>query len=265
MSARRRVDGPGGCLVALTLVVVSGVVARAADAAPIAWQAMGPGASRAILLANDGATQMLLFRFDLDRYQAELAVGAGWPPHPETAADLRRRRHGVAAVNGGFFDERATPLGLRIARGSKRAPLRRNVDWGVLLLDDRGARIVHTRELDPHDPATNAIQVGPRLIVHGQPLTLKPQRARRTAVALERGTKTLTLVVVDAPIDANELAVRLAAAGFDSAILLDGGPSTQLALDLGSVHLDLAGGYAVPDLLLIVERPPEPGISKPAR
>jgi exopolysaccharide biosynthesis protein len=100
-----------------------------------------------------------------------------------------------------------------------------------------------------------AIQVGPRLLVHGQPLRLKPQRARRTAVALERGGDALTLIVVDAPIDANDLAARLAEGGFESAILLDGGPSTQLALDVGNTHLDLPGGYAVPDLLLIVGRP----------
>jgi hypothetical protein len=95
-------------------------------------------------------------------------------------------------------------------------------------------------------------------VVHGQPLTLKPQRARRTAVALEPGGAALTLVVVDAAIDANDLAQRLAASGFDSAILLDGGPSTQLALELGSVDLDLPGGYGVPDLLLIRDGSPRP-------
>jgi hypothetical protein len=113
----------------------------------------------------------------------------------------------------------------------------------VLLLDPRHTRIVHARDLDPHDPA----------VVHGQPLALKPQRARRTAGALGPGGDALT-VVVD---DANELAGRLAASGSDSAILLDGGPSTQLALELGTVHLDLPGRYGVPDLLLILGGCPE--------
>lgn len=69
----------------------------------------------------------------------------------------------------------------------------------------------------------------------------------------------MTVVVVDGAIDANELAQRLEASGFDSAILLDGGPSTQLALELGSVHLDLPGGYGVPDLLLILGSRPDQG------
>jgi hypothetical protein len=61
----------------------------------------------------------------------------------------------------------------------------------------------------------------------------------------------LTLVVVDAPIDANELASALAASGFDAALMLDGGPSTQLSLEVGAVKEDLPGGYPVPDLLVI--------------
>jgi hypothetical protein len=44
----------------------------------------------------------------------------------------------------------------------------------------------------------------------------------------------------------------LAAAGFDTALMLDGGPSTQLALHAGAVDVDLPGGYAVPDLLTIM-------------
>jgi uncharacterized protein YigE (DUF2233 family) len=241
----------GGWVGALVLAAASPAEAQK----PIAWQEMGPGATRATLLASDAVTPIRLFRFRFDRFRAEVVVGAGSPPLAETATDLRRRRRAVAAVNGGFFDERGAPLGLRIAQARERAPLRRNVDWGVLLLDAAGARILHTHDLDPRDPAPGAIQVGPRLLVHGQPLKLKPQRARRTAVALERDGDALTLVVVDAPIDANELAAHLAEGGFDSAILLDGGPSTQLALDVGTTHLDLPGGYAVPDLLLIVARP----------
>lgn len=228
----------------------------------IAWQELAPGAVRATLVGAAGTERILLFRFDLDRYRAEVVVGPGWPPQPRRAADLVDERHGVAAVNGGFFDQRGAPLGLRVSKGHRRSPLRRNVDWGVLLLDAGHARIVHSRDLDPHDPAVAAIQVGPRLVVHGQPLTLKPQRARRTAVALEPGGDALTLVVVDGAIDANELAQRLAASGFDSAILLDGGPSTQIALELGSVHLDLPGGYGVPDLLLILGASPGPAAAK---
>ncbi len=224
---------------------------------PVAWANLAPGASRAELVAAAGQAKILLYRFALAQFRADVAVGAGGPPARETAAALVRRRGAVAAVNGGFFNEQGAPLGLRIAGGRERAPLRPKADWGVLVLDEARARIVHTRELAGPDALgrpRGAIQVGPRLVVAGRPLQLKPQVARRTAVALERSGDALTLVVVDQPIDANELADRLASAGFDAALLLDGGPSTQLAVAIGGVRADVPGGYPVPDLLVIAPR-----------
>jgi len=218
---------------------------------------MVPGAERATLTADDGI-QILLFRFSLTRYRAEVAVGRGWPPRPETAAEVRRRRKAIAVVNGGFFDERGAPLGLRIEQGKTRVRLRRKVDWGVLLLEGASARIAHSRDLGHERSALGAIQVGPRLVVDGKPLKLKPQLARRTAVALDDDGRRLTLVVVDDAIDANELAARLAACGFDSALMLDGGASTQLAVDVGGVQVDIRGAYPVPDHLVIVAGPPMP-------
>ena len=57
--------------------------------------------------------------------------------------------------------------------------------------------------------------------------------------------------------DAAVLGSRLAWLGFDSALLLDGGPSTQIAVALGGSGagaLEIPGGYPVPDLLAIVRR-----------
>lgn len=224
---------------------------------PVVWRAIRPGAERATPTADHGI-QILLFRFSLDRFRAEVSLGRGWPPRPETAAAVRRRRKAIAVVNGGFFDQRGAPLGLRIEQGKTRVRLRRKVDWGVLLLEGASARIVHSREIDRGTPVLGAIQVGPRLVVAGKPLKLKPQLARRTAVALDDDGRRLTLVVVDKAIDANELAARLAACGFDSALMLDGGASTQLALDAGGVQVDIRGAYPVPDHLVIVAGPPMP-------
>ena len=94
------------------------------------------------------------------------------------------------------------------------------------------------------------------LLVDGQPLKLRTQLARRTAVALERDGRTLTLVVAALPVEANELAARLATLGFDAALLLDGGPSTQLSLELGDARAEIGGAYPVPDLLAIFPRSP---------
>jgi hypothetical protein len=36
--------------------------------------------------------------------------------------------------------------------------------------------------------------------------------------------------------------------------MLDGGPSTQLSFAVGATSIEIPGGYAVPDLLLIRRR-----------
>ncbi len=238
--------------------LAAALVLLAAVPAPPAWQTLAPGATRATLKTEQGQAIELL-RFDLDRFRAAVVVGKGQPPETHTAEELRRGRGAVAAVNGGFFDGRVVPLGLRIAGGEQRFPLRPNADWGVLVLAGRHARIVHTHDYappSPQDPIDGAIQVGPRLLVGGVPTKLRPQLARRTGVALDQQGRALTLVVVPERIDANDLAARLAAAGFTDALLLDGGPSTQASVELGSAHLEIAGGYPVPDLLVVFARAP---------
>jgi uncharacterized protein YigE (DUF2233 family) len=285
----------------------SGTVAASAVAEPTgSWQPIVPGADRATLTSSGGA-EILLLRFDLERFRAEVVVGKGSPPQRRTAADLRHGRGAVAAVNGGFFDERVVPLGLRIASGEARFGLRSKADWGVLVLAGRRARIVHTRDYPPPLPLVpaslgapagasheggpgsvsetvgpagagadsaagmgpgptaapvapvidGAIQVGPRLLVEGKPVKLRAQLARRTAVALDHDGRLLTLIVSAEPIEAGDLAAHLTAfGGFDSALFLDGGPSTQLSLELGTARAEIPGGYPVPDLLAIFARPP---------
>jgi uncharacterized protein YigE (DUF2233 family) len=158
------------------------------------------------------------------------------------------------AFNGGFFDTDWRPLGLRIAAGKTLIGLRPRVDWGVLVLRDERAQIVHSREFRPDPAIEQAIQVGPRLLVDGQPLRLKPQVSRRTAVALDRDGRTLTVVVTRVAASAQALAELLARLGFHSALMLDGGPSSQLSAALGGLELDLRGGYAVPDALVVRRR-----------
>ncbi|HEY8925276.1 MAG TPA: phosphodiester glycosidase family protein, partial [Polyangia bacterium] len=169
------------------------------------WVTIVPGAER-LWTTVDGSAEVFLVRFDLDHFRAEVVVGKGSPPQRRTAADVRAGRGAVAAVNGGFFDPGVVPLGLRIAGGDQRYPLRPKADWGVLVLAGHRARIVHTREYPPAPtvaaearapggpapvapapaPIDGAIQVGPRLIAGGQALKLRTQLARRTAVALDR-------------------------------------------------------------------------------
>ena len=94
-------------------------------------------------------------------------------------------------VNGGFFD-RGAAAGPADRRGRKVIGLRRR-RLGRAGAAARAGAIVHSREY-PARPrraaVTGAIQVGPRILVDGRVPGLKPQAARRTAVAVDHGGRS---------------------------------------------------------------------------
>src|SRR5262245_44575687 len=87
------------------------------------WQLIAPGAER--LRLED--PRLELFRFDLETYRPEVMVPG--PENPRSAAALRAEAGAVAAINGGFFDEKWRSLGMRIGRGKTLIRLRPRVDW----------------------------------------------------------------------------------------------------------------------------------------
>jgi L-fuculose-phosphate aldolase len=227
---------------------LAAVLAQAAD--PAGWRTVDRGVEH-LRVADADAD---LVRFDLQQFRVDVVVpGAG---RPLSAAELRKQRGGVLAVNGGFFDTDGRPLGLRISAGKRIIPLRAVVDWGVLTLRDQGAAIVHSRDYAKQDPAgiSDAIQVGPRILIDGRAPGLKPQAARRTAVAVDKTGRFLTFVVARKRVEASALAAVLARLGFDRALMLDGGPSTQLSAAIGTLQLEIPGGYPVPDGLVVRRR-----------
>jgi uncharacterized protein YigE (DUF2233 family) len=216
------------------------------------WKTISPGVEHLHLVEENAD----LFRFDLSMFRAEVVVQTG--NRPRTAAEMRADHNALLAINGGFFDEDVRPLGLRVSGSRTVVPLRPRVDWGVLELRHDGAAIVHGRDYRAHPAITDAIQVGPRLLVDGQALGLKPQQARRTAVALDREGRFLTVIATRARVEANALAHTLERLGFDRALMLDGGPSTQLSAAIGDVHVEISGGYPVPDGLVVRARESKP-------
>lgn len=215
------------------------------------WTALADGLAR----RHEADLDAELLRFDLRKFQVSALVPG--PQHPITAAQARTGRSGagvVLAVNGGFFDTAGASLGLRIVDGKVVQGLRPRVDWGVLVLRDGSAEIIHSRQYVPDTAIVGAIQVGPRLVVAGKVTALKPQSARRTAVAVGRDGTTLTVAVTRGRLEAAVLADRLLALGAWSALMLDGGPSTQLSFQSGATTIEVPGGYGVPDLLLVRAR-----------
>jgi len=165
---------------------------------------------------------------------------------------LRAENDALVAVNGTFFARNGAPLGLLVNDGTELNPLR-NADWGVLEVNATGhARLVHTRDYVPSPHAEFAVQCGPRVVIEGTVPRLKPQSADRTALCVRAPTE-VALVVTRGPVQADTLGTWLAAPAEQNglactdALLLDGGPSTQLSASAGGLQMELPGGWAVPN------------------
>jgi uncharacterized protein YigE (DUF2233 family) len=233
--------------------LVMGALAVGAANAP-AWHPIENGLEHRLIEARD--VQADLLRFDLDLFEANVELAPSQTPL--TAVEAVSKHQATAAVNGGFFDPQWRPLGMRISHGTRKVPLRNHVDWGVFITRASRASIFHSRQYQATPDEASAIQVGPRLLVAGQPTKLKPQLAYRSALAVDGTGRYLTLVSTAIPVDASVLAKALARLGeFSDALLLDGGPSAQLFAKTGAFVIDRPGGYGVPDLLVIKRRQPQ--------
>jgi len=148
-------------------------------------------------------------------------------------AEVMRRENCLAGVNGGYFDEKFAPIGLRIANGQMIAPLRHaRLITGVLFASSRGVQIVRSREFSRRSGVTAAVQSGPFLVDRSQSIAgLNNSRpARRTFAATTTGNRAL--IGVCSAVSLAQLSKILATTSFDNdlkierALNLDGGSST---------------------------------------
>jgi hypothetical protein len=151
----------------------------------------------------------------------------------DSLAEVMKHEKCLAGVNGGYFDEKFAPIGLRIANEQMIAPLRRaRLITGILVAWPRGVQIVRAREFSRRPGVTAAIQCGPFLVDRGQPIggLNDANVARRTFAATT--TSSRALVGVCSEVSLAELSKILATTSFaddlriERALNLDGGSST---------------------------------------
>ena len=151
----------------------------------------------------------------------------------ENLSEAMDRGSFAAGVNGGYFDTRFKPIGLRLIDGVVTSPLTRaRLLTGVLCASSRGISILRLREFSGRQKIESAIECGPFLVDGGMRVTNLDDRraARRTFAAVARQgkatlgiTSELTLAQLGAV-----LASRSLANDFRTwrAMNLDGGSST---------------------------------------
>lgn len=172
--------------------------------------------------------------FDVAKY--ELAIE---DVEMTTALDsVLARTNADLVVNGGFFDPDGKPVGLAVSNGVVLSKLAKSLSGGVLTFDDARVTLAPTEDFVLPDHALFAVQCRPRLVVDRSANVKSDdgKRAERTALCTRDAGRTLDVVIVRGSDDGESagpslfaLARHLADAGCESALNLDGGPSTGVA------------------------------------
>jgi uncharacterized protein YigE (DUF2233 family) len=136
-----------------------------------------------------------------------------------------------------------------VVNGTPLAPRANNLHGGVLEIRESKGRLLPSDQLEATD-ATLAIQCSPRLVDQGRviPKLESARLAARTALCLRDQGTTLDAYLThdDTRTTLAELGTFLVAEGCESALNLDGGPSTAAAFRDGERLLTIGLGEALP-------------------
>lgn len=247
---------------ALTLALLGGC-ARSAKAKSVQWRQAAPGLeySQVTLREDPTAAEVSVhfMRVDSKRLALQVVTAPADLHLPlSDAASFRKAAHGLAAINGGYFDPQFKPLGLLVSQGQELSRVR-HVDHGIFYIADGRAGLQHARDWRAPQHLEFAVECGPRLLVDGQPLGFKPGAARRVAIGADAQDRVV-LAVTEGAMTLAELARLLAAPeprggpGLTMALNLDGGSSTMLDIDAGPVQIALRSAVQVPVGIAVVAR-----------
>ena len=139
----------------------------------------------------------------------------------------------VAAVNGGYFDERFRPVGWLVDHGSELAPRVARSSGGALAV--RGSTLYIGPVKEVPFPPEFAVQNGPRLVETGGRIGIRADDGKRAArtVACDAEQRLHLIVVLARPLEGptlHETARLLLGLGCRTALNLDGGPSSGVWL-----------------------------------
>ena len=227
----------------------------------IDWQPLETGlhyASHSLTASAGHSVSLHLLRFDPKRIELQVVTAKDLNQPLGSARDFRQARHGIAAINAGYFDPQYRPLGLLVSQGETISRLRK-VDHGIFYIAKDKPGLSHARHWSPPKQLQFAVECGPRLIVDGQPLTFKPSLHRRTAIGHDQAG-LVTIVIASGVIGLDDLTAFMArpqqAGGLAlrGALNLDGGSSTMLELVHGEVEAIVTSAVQVPVGLVVTRR-----------
>ena len=213
-----------------------------------AWDTIQTGLSHQAITYQSGTIH--LYRIDLQKFNLELLDARQYGSSALSIRDFAKKSKALLLINGGFFQEKYSPLGLMVQKGQQLNPLRR-VEWGVFYIENNIAKIKHTRKFELNSQITTALQSGPRLVIGGTiPSLLPGEKNRRSAIGINSNGKVIIAITQNAFLNMNEWA-QLMKRHCSYALNLDGGGSSQLYFKSSNQKLYIPGGTPVPNALAI--------------
>ncbi len=170
------------------------------------------------------------------------------------------RKSDIAAVNGGYFEENGLPSGLVRSGGKTLAKL-----WGggsgALMLFRDGAAIIYKKNYPKEPEPDDALQAGPVLVDPGGLPGIRNRSGKADIRSFAAVTKNRALILgaTTGLVDLYDLAefLRLSI-GVDSALNLDGGPSTGFYIRHPKRTVQIEPEWAIPNAVAIERRQPSP-------
>lgn len=226
--------------------------------AATAWHNLSPGLDYLELTKHQLSpwSHIHAFRIDLQSNAIESLLASDLAKKYASAKEYAEHSKALITINGGFFDQNYTPLGLRINNKTQKSPFKSISWWGVFYVKNGVAHLSSVRQFSLDKHIEFAVQSGPRLIVNGKIPALKAGRAQRSALGINKNGQIIIVITDNAPITTSELAHLMKAPPLNcvNALNLDGGGSTQLHADVNSFQLDVLGFSNVSDAVVIKSR-----------
>lgn len=226
------------------------------------WQPGGSGvAVRHLRAAEDsGGPPIALVLVRLDPAAVRLRVGYS-PDQPRTIQRWFADERPLLAINGGYFAASYQSTALVVSDGVASGASYEGFG-GMLAVSGDGAislRALREQPYDPGEPISQALQSAPMLVMPGgAPATIQDdgQRARRSAVGIDRAGRLLLIVSPTAGFTLRGFAVWLSRSDLDldRALNLDGGSSTGLYLKSGALDERIDSLGPLPLTLLVDPR-----------
>lgn len=183
------------------------------------------------------------------------------PERPRALRSWFAERRPLAAINGGFFTPEFAATALLVSDGTATGQSYEGFGGMLTVASDGVVAIRPLRDepYQPGEPLDQALQSFPMLVFPGgAPAAIDDdgQRARRSAIALDRAGRLLLIAGPSSGLTLRELAAWLSASDLevDRALNLDGGSSTGLFLKDGPLEEAIDSFGALPIVLLVEAR-----------